>query len=151
MYPFGWWNPQGILFYLKATCFSDFMYKIQVSPILRYLIASPHKLKGEHIYQNDLKVRTSLQSPKVTTCCQGENLAPVELPCATRDLKIRGRRRQRKRRRKSEFAFFQSSSRLLQVTNFVKCRWTLLSWIPKAHIQVQEERGNFVFACVLPL
>ena len=25
----------------------------------------------------------------------------------------------------SEFAFFQSSSRLLQVTNFVKCRWTL--------------------------
>ena len=24
------------------------------------------------------------------------------------------------------FAFFQSSSRLLQVTNFVKCRWILL-------------------------
>ena len=43
-----------------------------------------------------------------------------------RDLKIRGRRRQRKRRWKSEFAFFQSSSRLLQVTNFVKCRRTLL-------------------------
>ena len=37
-----------------------------------------------------------------------------------RDLKIRGRRRQRKRRWKSEFVFFQSSSRLLQVTNFVK-------------------------------
>ena len=44
----------------------------------------------------------------------------------TRDLKIRGRRRQRKRRWKSEFAFFQSSSRLLQVTNFVKCSRTLL-------------------------
>ena len=43
-----------------------------------------------------------------------------------RDLKIRRRRRQRKRRSKSEFAFFQSSSRLLQVTNFVRCRWTLL-------------------------
>ena len=42
-----------------------------------------------------------------------------------RDLKIRGRRRQRKRRWKSEFAFFQSSSQLLQVTNFVKCRRTL--------------------------
>ena len=55
------------------------MYKIQVSPILRYLIASPHKLKGEHIYQfyqNELKVRTSPYSPKVTTCCHGENLAP---------------------------------------------------------------------------
>ena len=35
-----------------------------------------------------------------------------------RDLKIRGRRRQRKRRWKSEFAIFQFSSRLLQVTNF---------------------------------
>ena len=44
-----------------------------------------------------------------------------------RDLKIRGRRRQRKRRWKSEFAFFQSSSRLLQVTNFVKYRRTLLT------------------------
>ena len=43
-----------------------------------------------------------------------------------RDLKIRGRRRQRKRRWKSGFAFFQSLSRLLQVTNFVKCRRTLL-------------------------
>ena len=31
-----------------------------------------------------------------------------------------------KRRWKSEFALFQSSWRLLQVTNFVKCRWTLL-------------------------
>ena len=43
----------------------------------------------------------------------------------SRDLKIWGQRRQRKRRWKSEFAFFQSSSRLLQVTNFVKFRWTL--------------------------
>ena len=43
-----------------------------------------------------------------------------------RDLKIRGRRRQRKRRWKSEFAFLQCSSRLLQVTNFVSCRRTLL-------------------------
>ena len=44
----------------------------------------------------------------------------------SRDLKFRGRRRRRKRRWKSEFAFFQSWSRLLQVTNFVKCRRTLL-------------------------
>ena len=40
-----------------------------------------------------------------------------------RDLKTRGRRRQRKRRC---VVFFQSSSRLLQVTNFVKCRRTPL-------------------------
>ena len=45
---------------------------------------------------------------------------------SNRELKIRGWRRQQNRPRKSEFAFFQSSSRLLQVTNFVKCRWTLL-------------------------
>ena len=50
----------------------------------------------------------------------------ARLPINNRDLTIRGRRRQRKRRWKSEFAFFQSSSRLLQVTNFVKCRWILL-------------------------
>ena len=43
-----------------------------------------------------------------------------------RDFKMRGRRRQRKRHWKSEFAFFQSSSRLLLVTTFVKCGWTLL-------------------------
>ena len=44
-------------------------------------------------------------------------------------LKIRGRRRQRQRRWKSEFVFFdffQSSLRLLQVTNFFKCRRTIL-------------------------
>ena len=53
--------------------------------------------------------------------------APSPSPAGViRDLKMRGRRRQRKRLWKSEFAFFQSSSRLLQVTNFVKCRWTLL-------------------------
>ena len=45
---------------------------------------------------------------------------------SNRDLKIRGWRQQQNCRRKSEFAFFQSSLRLLQVTNFVKCRWTLL-------------------------
>ena len=37
-----------------------------------------------------------------------------------KDLKVRGQKRQTKCRWKSEFAFFQSSSRLLQVTNFVK-------------------------------
>ena len=49
-----------------------------------------------------------------------------DIRCAIRDLKIRGRRRQTKRPCKSEFIFFQSSSRLPQVTNFVKCRRTVL-------------------------
>ena len=64
---------------------------------------------------------------------------------------ICGRRRRREwKRHESELAFFQSSSRLLQVTDFVKFRWTLLK-LNKSHIQVQKERGNFVVTCVLPL
>ena len=51
--------------------------------------------------------------------------SPVVLSI-NRDLKIRGRRQQRKRRWKSEFVFFQSSSRLLQVTSFSKFRRTIL-------------------------
>ena len=47
----------------------------------------------------------------------------------TRDLKIRGRRGQRKRRWKSEFAFFQSSSRLRQVTNFEPSLSWLRRWL----------------------
>ena len=75
------------------------------------------------------------------------------LVASTRDLKIRGRQRQRKRSWKSEFAFFQSSLRLAQVTNFVKCRRTLskvefLRTISKFRI---KETGNLVVACVLPL
>ena len=42
-----------------------------------------------------------------------------------RDLKIRGKRRQRKRCLKSEFAFFQSSSRFFQIIYLIKCRRTL--------------------------
>ena len=80
-------------------------------------------------------------------------------PCTTfqscaiyyRDLKIQGWRRQRKRCWKSEFPFFQSSSRLLQVTNFVKSRWTPLKLHPKNHSHVQKQGENFVVACVLPL
>ena len=42
-----------------------------------------------------------------------------------RELKILRERRPRKRRLESEFAFFQSLSRLLQLINFVKCKRTL--------------------------
>ena len=42
-----------------------------------------------------------------------------------RELKILRERRPRKRRLESEFAFFQSLSRLLQLINFVKCGRTL--------------------------
>ena len=66
-----------------------------------------------------------------------------------RDLKS-GRRPRWKRRWKSEFAFFQSLSRLLQVT-LSNVGEPSQSWIPQNHIQVQKERGNFVVACVLPL
>ena len=64
--------------------------------------------------------------------------------------KIQGWRRERKRCLKSELAFFQSSSRLIQLTFFVKCRRTLLSWIPNNHIQGQKEKENFVEACLRP-
>ena len=42
-----------------------------------------------------------------------------------RELKILRERRPRKRRLETEFAFFQSLSRLLQLINFVKCKRTL--------------------------
>ena len=64
--------------------------------------------------------------------------------------KIQGWRRERKRCLKSEFAFLQSSSRLIQLTFFVKCRRTLLSWIPNNHIQGQKEKENFVETCLRP-
>ena len=47
------------------------------------------------------------------------------LPILAGDTLIRGRTRRRKRRLKSEFVFFQYSSRLLQLIYFVKCRRTL--------------------------
>ena len=57
-------------------------------------------------------------------CCNYQTSRDVP-DCNITDLKIRGQRQQRKRRWKSESAFFQSLSRLHQVTNFVKCRWPL--------------------------
>ena len=62
---------------------------------------------------------------------------------SNRDLKIRGWWRQQNRRRKSEFAFFQSSSRLLEVTNFVKCRWTLLKLNPYESYPTSERERKF--------
>ena len=53
------------------------------------------------------------------------------------EFKISRRRRPRKRRLKTEFALFQSPSRLLQLIYFVKCKRTLLK--PKNHVQVQKE------------
>ena len=71
---------------------------------------------------------------------------------SNRDLKIRGWWRQQNRRRESEFALFQSSSRLLQVTNFVKCRWTLLklnSYEP--HPPSERERKFHRRLCTSPV
>ena len=56
-------------------------------------------------------------------CFPSRNYYLVPHLGSIRDLKIRGRRRLRKRRWKSEFMFFQSSSRW-SVTNFFNCRRT---------------------------
>ena len=62
-----------------------------------------------------------------------------------RDLEIRGQQRQRqwKRHWKSEFAFFQSSSRLVQVTTFVKCRRTLVKLNSLEPYPSSEREGKF--------
>ena len=68
----------------------------------------------------------------------------------SREFKIPRPRRPRKRRLKSEFAFFQSLYRLLQLIYFVKSKRTLLSRIPKNYIQVQKEKENLAVACLGP-
>ena len=55
-----------------------------------------------------------------------------------RDLKMRGRRKQVKRRLKSEFAVFQSSSRLFHLAYFVESTRTLLELKSKSLIQVKK-------------
>ena len=76
----------------------------------------------------------------------------IQISCLSniRDLKIRGRRWQRKLRLKSEFSFCWSSSRLFLTNSVVlsivgELSW---SWIPKDHVQVQNEKENFVVACL---
>ena len=54
------------------------------------------------------------------------------------DLKMRGRRKQVKRRLKSEFAVFQSSSRLFHLAYFVESTRTLLELKSKSLIQVKK-------------
>ena len=67
----------------------------------------------------------------------------------SREFKIPLRGRTRKRGLKSEFAFFQSLSRLLHFIYFVKCKRTLFEpLIPKNHIQVQKEKENLAVACL---
>ena len=68
----------------------------------------------------------------------------------SRKFKIPRRRRPRKRGLKSEFAFFQSLSRLLQLIYLVKCKRLFLSRIPKNYIQAQKEEENLAFACLRP-
>ena len=46
------------------------------------------------------------------------------------------------------FNLHSDYSKSLTLSNVGEPSW---SWIPKNHIQVQKERGNFVVACVLPL
>ena len=53
----------------------------------------------------------------------------------------------RKRRLKSEFAFFQTPSRLFQLAYFVKCKKSLLEPNSGNRIQVYKEKENFVVGC----
>ena len=50
-------------------------------------------------------------------------------------MRLRGRRRQGKRLVKK---FLTPSSRLFQLTDFVRCMSTFLTWVPKSLIQVQK-------------
>lgn len=65
-----------------------------------------------------------------------------------RERKIRGLWRRWQRRLKSELAYFQSSSRLFQLTNFVKCR----RYSPRIQFlrkkDILKEKANFVVACL---
>ena len=50
---------------------------------------------------------------------------------------------------KSEFEFFQSLSRLLQlIYKLSNVSELLLNQIPKNHIQVQKEKENLAFTCL---
>ena len=59
-----------------------------------------------------------------------------------REFKIPRRRQLRKRRLKSEFAFFQPLSQLLNSFTLSNASELFLSRIPKNHIQVQKEKES---------
>ena len=75
---------------------------------------------------NRRRFTTELAIPECffTVCSFAATVNQPVWPCI-REFKIPRRRRPRKRRLKSEFAFFQSLSRLLQLIYFVKCKRTL--------------------------
>ena len=85
-----------------------------------------------------------------TTCIPDHscNLARATHPSTQLKYKTPRRWRPLKRRLKSEFALFQSLSRLLQL--ICKCKRTLLSRIPKNHTQVRKEKENLAVACLRP-
>ena len=71
----------------------------------------------------------------------------------TRDFKIQRRDDKGERRLKSEFAFFQSLSRLFLLTCFVKCRRTLLKLnskepYPSSEREIKFRRCLFTFSTI---
>ena len=121
-------------YYWYRRCFKSFYVQLKnETQTLPALLLSPSLTRVPHsLLRNRTETLTKLAT---TTCVSGLSfvLGPYSavVPHVTiiRDLKIRGRRLQRKRRWKSEFAFFQSSSRLLQKACFKRRATAVLSWL----------------------
>ena len=107
--------PRDILLSTKENANGYIFYP---SPVLSLRYSDYGKRVKQWRHQGNYKQRARLS---LYDSCMSASV----LVSSTRNIKIRGRRRQRKRSWKSEFAFFQSSLRLVQVTIFVKCRRTL--------------------------
>ena len=110
----------GVHWWHQVTLFHAIFKPLSSYPLVNLNYLDP-KLSESTVplkYNSEKKILTSRNFALV--------LADYKMLIIIRNLKIRGRRRQRKLRWKSEFAFFQSSSWLLRITNFVKCRQTLL-------------------------
>ena len=67
-----------------------------------------------------------------------------------REFKIPRRQGPRKSRLKSEFAFFQSLSRLLQLIYFVKCKRTLFEPNSQEPYSSSEKKKKLAVACLRP-
>ena len=88
---------------------------MRISERVNHRVTNIYRKKNiQHFFHTDsYTLRRAVSHNKTKRICTRTDEFPFQHHI-NRDLKIRGRRRQRKRRWKSEFAFFQSSSRLLK-------------------------------------
>ena len=120
--------------YWYCHCYKSFYVNWKMKPTPSLLFYS-HRL-WLTVPRSLLRNRTETLTTRATTTCVsglsfvlGPYSAVVPHITIIRDLNIRGRRRQRKRRWKNEFAFFQSSLRLLQKACFKRRATAVLSWL----------------------